>query len=167
MSFLKQLRPNNHGIILFGDFNERMGDDPAGMTSIATECELFDLMKLQHPYLSEVATYTRGHKRLDFILGSPEVAHAIERCGYEPFNYRYHTDHRAYFMDLNTNILFGSTIQPLARFSDHVLHSNNIRQVTKYIQIKHRMLTACNAFEWGNQLAGTKARQQTHFCRKI
>jgi hypothetical protein len=113
-----------------------MGDDPAGMTRIATECELLDLMKLQHPYLSDVATYARGHKRLDFVLGtSPEVAHVIGKSGYKPFNYRYHTDYRAYFVDLNTNILFGATIQPLAKFSDRILHSNNIRQVTKYIQI--------------------------------
>ena len=99
----------------------------------------------QHPsYLSDVATYARGHKRLNFVLGSPEVADVIEKSGYKPFNYRYHTDHRAYFVDINTNILFGATIQPLAKFSDRILHSNNIRQVTNYIQIAkaqnaHRM----------------------------
>ena len=82
---------------------------------------------------------------LHFFLDPPLL---IENA----LNYRYHTDHRAYFVDLNTHILFGATIQPLAKFSDRVLHSNNIRQVTKYIQLKHRMLTACNAFERGNQL---------------
>ena len=55
-------------------------------------------------------------------------------------------------------ILLEATIQPLATFTDRVLHSNNIRQVTNYIQIKHRMLTACNAFERGNQLAQTDNR---------
>ena len=150
--FLKKLRENNHGIILLGDFNERLGEDPAGMSRIATEFHLIDLMRLQHPNLVEIATYARGRKRLDYVLGSAEIANSIENCGYEPFNFRYHTDHRAYFIDLNTKILFGTSIQPLAKFSDRILHSNNIRQVTKYIQIKHKMLTACNAFERGNQL---------------
>ena len=117
-------------------------------------------MKHEHPHLTEVATYSRGSKRLDYILGSPEVAHALLSCGYEPFNYRYHTDHRAYFLDLDTQLLFGATIQPLAKFSDRILHSNNIRQVTKYIQIKHKMLSACNAFERGNRLEHPDDRHQ-------
>jgi hypothetical protein len=89
---------------------------------------------------------------LDFVLGSHDIAIAIINCGYESFNFRYHTDHRAYFVDINTNILFGSNLQPLAKFTDRILHSNNIRQTTKYIQLKHKMLTACNAFARGNQL---------------
>jgi hypothetical protein len=159
-SFLKRLRENNHGIILLGDFNERLGDDPAGISRIATEFHLIDLMRLQHPNLVEVATYARGSKRLDYVLGTAEIANSIENCGYEPFNFRYHTDHRAYFIDLNTKILFGSTIQPLAKFSDRILHSNNIRQVTKYIQTKHKMLTECNAFERGNRLEDPDNRHE-------
>lgn len=141
-----------HDILLLGDFNERFGEDPCGMSRIATEFDLVDVMKLHHPHLDEVATYARGRKRLDFVLGSHDIAIAIINCGYESFNFRYHTDHRAYFVDINTNILFGSNIQPLAKFSDRILHSNNIRQTTKYIQLKHKMLTACNAFARGNQL---------------
>ena len=94
-SFLQQLRASNHGIILLGDFNERFGEDPAGMSRIATDFNLIDLMRFQHPHLVEVATYARGSKRLDYVLGSVEIANAIENCGYEPFNFRYHTDHRA------------------------------------------------------------------------
>jgi hypothetical protein len=110
--------------------------------------------------LTEVATYARGSKRLDYVLGSAEIANSIENCGYEPFNFRYHTDHRAYFIDLNTNILFGTTIQPLAKFTDRILHSNNIRQVTRYIQEKHKMLKACNAFERGNRLENSDNRHE-------
>ena len=130
------------------------------MSRIASDCDLLDLMRLQHPHLSEVATYARGRKRLDYALGSPEVAHALENCGYEQFNYRYHTDHRAYFLDFNTRILFGATIQPLAKFTDRILHSNNIRQVTQYIQMKHQMLKACNAFERGNRLENPDNRHE-------
>jgi exonuclease III len=49
--FLNQLRDKKHGIILLGDFNERLGDDPAGMSRIATEFNLIDLMRIQHPNL--------------------------------------------------------------------------------------------------------------------
>ena len=151
--FLKRLtHEQQHSIILLSDFNERLGEDPAGISRIASEFNLMDLMRIQHPHLIDIATYARGRKRLDYVLGSPEIAHSIETCGYEPFNFRYHTDHRAYFIDLNTKILFGAAIQPLAKYTDRILHSNNIRQVTKYIQVNYKMLTACNAFEQGNQL---------------
>ena len=152
-SFLRLCtQEEGHDILLLGDFNERIGEDTNGMSRIATEFNLIDVMKLHHPHLDEVATYARGRKRLDFVLGSHNVATAIINCGYESFNYRYHTDHRAYFVDINSQLLFGSTPQSFAKFSERILHSNNIRQVTKYIQLKHKMLTACNAFNRGNQL---------------
>lgn len=158
--FLRNQRQKGSQILLIGDFNERIGEDPSGMSKIAAQFELQDILKTQHGHLSEPATYARGHKRLDYALATPAVANAVIACGYEPFNYRFHTDHRAIFLDFDTQKLFGSTTQSLVNYPLRNLHSNNIRQVTSYVQEKHRLLSQCNAFERGNQLEASGNRHK-------
>jgi hypothetical protein len=55
-------------ILILGDFNERIGDNPQGIARIAAEFNLTDILHVQHPHLQEIATYTRGQKRLDYSL---------------------------------------------------------------------------------------------------
>jgi hypothetical protein len=158
--FLKHLQDLNHDVLVLGDFNERLGDNLNGTAQLAAEFNLTDILSIQHPHLQDPATYTRGHKRLDFALGSDRIAIAVQACGYEAFNYRFHTDHRAYFIDLNTELLFGSPTQPLSQFSSRILHSNNIKQVTSYIKEKHALLLSCNAFARAEQLSKPGERHQ-------
>jgi hypothetical protein len=99
------------------------------------------------------ATYIRGHKRLDFALGSGRVVQAVLSCGYEAFNYRFHSNHRAYYIDFDTKVLFGSVTQHLVHHTARILHSNNVKQVTQYIREKHKLLSTHNAFERANQLS--------------
>jgi hypothetical protein len=106
-NFLRIQRGKGNEILFLGDFNERIGEDPSGISRIAAQFELEDLMQHQHQYLNEPATYARGHKRLDYALGTHAVARATIACGYEPFNFRFHTDHRAFFIDFDTQTLFG------------------------------------------------------------
>ena len=84
--------------------------------------------------------------RLDYALGTHRVASAIITGGYEQFHFRFHTDHRAFFMDFSTEGLFGSPTQQLAKMVERGLHSRNVKQVTHYIAEKHKMLTASNVF---------------------
>jgi endonuclease/exonuclease/phosphatase family metal-dependent hydrolase len=159
-SFLQQLQELRHEVMILGDFNERLGDNIHGTAQLAAEFNLTDILSIQHPHLQDTATYTRGHKRLDFALGSDRVAMAVQACGYEPFNYRFHSDHRAYFIDLNTELLFGSATQQLSQPSNRILHSNNIKQVTRYIEEKHALLQSCNAFARAEQLSLPGERHQ-------
>ena len=135
-----------------GDFNERLGDDISGISRIAAQFEFVDIMSHHHQHLNDPATYARGRKRLDYILASPQLASAVQKCGYESFNFRFHTDHRAYYVDLDTDTLFRSSTQKLAAYPTRILHSNNVKQVTKYIKEKHALLTNCNAFNRAKQL---------------
>jgi hypothetical protein len=126
----------------------------------AAEFNLTDIFSIQHPNLQDPATYARGRKRLDYALGSARVSAAVQACGYEAFNHRFHTDHRAYYIDLNTEQLFGSATQVLSTYSSRILHSNNIKQVTQYIKEKHALLLSCNAFEQAEQLSRPGERHQ-------
>ena len=74
------------------------------------------------------------------------------RCGYESFNERFATDHRAYFFDLDNNLLFGNITQPLASPTLRVLKSNNVEQVTQYLKAKCTYLDSRNAFRRAEQL---------------
>ena len=150
---LQAFQHNGHEIILVGDFNEKFTDDDEGMSKIAAECELIDVMKTVHPYLTETPTYARGRTRLDYALATPRIVTTVERCGYEPFNHRITSDHRTYFIDLDATRLFGTPIQEMARYSGRGLHANNLRQVTAYIQRKHEILSSQNAFVRAARLA--------------
>jgi exonuclease III len=118
-----------HLILLVGDFNERLGDDISGISKIAAQFEFVDIMSHHHQHLNDPATYARGRKRLDYILASPQLASAVQKCGYEPFNFRFHTDHRAYYVDLDTETLFRSSTQKLAAYPTRILHFE-IRQTS-------------------------------------
>ena len=98
---INQYQSQGHDILVTGDFNEVLGNiDQGGITQLASECQLTDVMSALHPGIAHPATYMRGHKRLDYVLASPRVLAAARRSGYEEFQHRIHSDHRAYFVDL-------------------------------------------------------------------
>ena len=123
--FLAQQVQAGSDLLLMGDFNERMGDDPNGMSRINAEFHLVDILANRHPTLTEPATYARGRKRLDYALGTHRVASSLKAGGYEQFFFRFHTDHRAFYMDFSTEGLFGSPTQQLAKMVERGLHSRN------------------------------------------
>jgi endonuclease/exonuclease/phosphatase family metal-dependent hydrolase len=77
---------NQEAIILVGDFNERLGDDPNLLASICGEFDLFDVHAYQHGDASMVPTYIRGSKRLDYCLLSPQLAPLVLASGINLFN---------------------------------------------------------------------------------
>ena len=94
-------------ILLMCDFNEPFGQDPDGITKVASELGLIDIMRRRHSS-PPPATYARGSTRLDYILTSPEICDALRATGYHEFNATVSSDHRGYFLDLDTSTLFGS-----------------------------------------------------------
>ncbi len=151
LTFLKMQRAKGHEILLVGDFNEPFGSDPEGMEKLATEVQLVDLMSRRHSS-APPATYARGRTRLDYALSTIHVASALMRSGYEPFNERFHTDHRAYFLDFDTARLFGRPTQKLGAHTRRVLNTANPGQVTQYLKIKYDILCAHNVFERAKRL---------------
>ena len=142
---------SGYEILLMGDFNEVFGSDVDGIQKLATTCGLLDLMTLRHSS-TPPATYARGRTRLDYALATDHVAQALSHSGYEPFNAKFPSDHRAYFLDFDTSKLFGTETQTLGKHADRILRSNNVTQTTQYIKVKYDLLLAHNAFERGEQL---------------
>jgi endonuclease/exonuclease/phosphatase family metal-dependent hydrolase len=63
---VKKARHEGKDIILTGDFNELVGDDLTKMAKVLEAGQLTDVHGHQHGEV-DIKTYTRGHKRLDYV----------------------------------------------------------------------------------------------------
>ncbi|KAI2493592.1 hypothetical protein MHU86_20950 [Fragilaria crotonensis] len=126
-------------LLVVGDFNEVFGADPDGMSKIAGQLGLIDVFARRNSSTPPV-TYARGTKRLDYALASPAVSDAVISAGYEAFNAHIVSDHRGFYLDFDSNVLFGSDTQKLVSAEKRDLSSNNTQQVTEYIREKYRIL---------------------------
>ncbi|KAI2499310.1 hypothetical protein MHU86_15154 [Fragilaria crotonensis] len=138
-------------LLIVGDFNEVFGSDSEGMSGIASSLQLVNLMSTRHPSRPP-PTYTRGSACLDYALASPKVSIALRKAGYEAFDARLPSDHRGYYLDFQTDLLFGNQTQELANPQQRLLHASNIQQVTTYLNEKYELLMAHNAFVRGARL---------------
>ena len=89
--------------------------------------------------------------------GTSQPGHRLEssgliRCGYDSFGERFATDHRPLYFDFDTDVLFGNATQVLASPAQRLLKSNNVEQLTQYIQTKYEYLKSRNAFQRAEQL---------------
>ena len=96
---IKQYQQEEFDILITGDFNEVLGSDSDGMSKIASETGLLDIMAAHH-LEQPPATYARGQKRFDSALASPRVMEALQAAGYEAFGHQIASDHRGYFFRL-------------------------------------------------------------------
>ena len=139
-------------ILILGDFNESIGRDCNPLTSMMSEVGLLNLMAVRHDS-PPPPTYARGRKCLDYGFATPRVTLALTASGYEAFNERFTTDHRSYFFDFDTDLLFGTATPTLASPQQRILNSKNVKQVTGYIKLVYDYLVHCNAFERAERLS--------------
>lgn len=142
---LTKFKKRKDEILMLGDWNEALGDEEDGMSKICSDYNLTDIMTHVHGPMT-VATYARGQKRLDYPLGSPGVLEAVRFCGYEPFFYRMFSDHRMYYIDFDTLVLFGSDTPDLAPIAYRDIQSKCPKQVTLYLRNLDRHLTHRNIY---------------------
>jgi hypothetical protein len=82
-AIVTKARKEDKDIILTGNFNELVGDDPRGMTTVLSAGNLTDVHGHQHGTV-DITTYTRGIKRLDYVFVTPRLVDHLLRSGYEP-----------------------------------------------------------------------------------
>ena len=73
-------------------------------------------------------------------------------AGYKAFNERFLSDHRGYFFDFNTKLLFGSPNQDLASLSKRRLNTANLKNTTTYIEKLYDLLRSHNVFDPAERL---------------
>jgi hypothetical protein len=144
--YIQKCKEKHHKILLLCDFNEPFGNNLDGMPKIAATHQLIDLMSACHSS-TPPAMNSRGRTRFDYALATHHVAQALTKAGYEAFNSRYHTDHRAYFLDFDTELLLGTHTQTLQSSTPRILRTSNVSQVTQYLKLKYDLLLEHNVFK--------------------
>ena len=144
VQYVKQQQQKGHSIILNGDFNEDLGETD-GMSLLCTTCHMRDPILTNHG-ATEFATYSRGHKVIDYILISEDLLPAVRRCGYEPFNNNIISDHRGAYVDFDTDLLFGDPL-PLPSIAARGLNSKRPHQIEPYFKFKQKHLEDHNWHE--------------------
>lgn len=153
---ITDLRKKQHDILLMGDFNEELHEDPDSMARLQRIGGLVDLMNHKIG-TNDFSTYIRGTKRLDYVLCSPRLLDCCHTAGYDSIGYRYDGDHRGFYMDFQTAQLFGNQTPVLATPAARSLHSRNTSQRATYVKAKHKYLSDHNWFQRLQDLLQTSA----------
>ena len=156
-AFLKPMKQRNEHIILAGDFNEPLDSGTSNMSKICQDIGLSDVFSIRHRDTPEPATYIRGSRRIDYFLVSASVLPCVEKCGYDPFQYRLTSDHRGMFLDFNTKMLFGNQTQALAAIPSRLIRSKEAKSNTIYVNSKSDHLESNNFYHTLEQLLSDPA----------
>ena len=97
---MKATKDNNQDLILMGDFNEVVGDDPKMIAKVLMAGNLTNAHAHKHGH-AHIATYIQRRRRVDYCFVSPRILDHVLHCGFEAFNTRKVCDHREYFIDLS------------------------------------------------------------------
>jgi hypothetical protein len=133
---LRLWRSAGHELIIPGDLNELLGNNPEEFGSITSEFNLADVYRHRHG-MAEPATFNGGHRRLDYILCSIPLLSTVTACGILPLNILSHSDHRTVFVDFDTKLLFGSLPSELASCKDPQFKSRDYENSEQYVYSMH------------------------------
>jgi len=155
--FLSRCLQESNEVLLMGDFNESLSEVSSGMAKICQDHGLLDLFNV-YQGITDLPTYSRGKKRLDYALGTERVAASIKFGGYESFNSRMSSDHRAFFLDMDAKVLFGAGTPTLPNSAHRDINSKAPKQVSHYIRDLHNSMTLREVFRRARTLASSETR---------
>ena len=130
---VRQAREEDKDIILTGDFNELVGDDPSKMARVLEAGCLTDAHGHQHGEV-DIKTYTRGHKRLDYVFVTPRLVKHILRSGYEAFHARIASDHKGYFVDFALAGFLDRQLPSIYSATSRAIRGTHPSNITKYVK---------------------------------
>ena len=145
-AFITALQHKHHEILVLGDFNDDIIEVNSGMAQLLAKHHLHDLMRYSVG-TTNIATYSRGRRRLDYALGSERFLLALLQGGYERFGDRLKTDHRPYYLDFDTKKLFGTLHIHPSSDQEWYLRGSDRPKLTQYIKVLHDKLSQQNVFQ--------------------
>jgi flagellar hook protein FlgE len=154
---IQKARKEDKDIILTGDFNELVGDDPRGMAKVLAAGNLTDAHDHQHGTV-EISTYTRGTKRLDYVFVTPRLVDHILRSGYESFHARIASDHRGYFVDFALAGFLDRQLPAIFSASSRAIRGTHPSNITKYVEYLDEYLEERDIYR--------KVKEQKHWYNK-
>ena len=166
-------KTNKDEVLLMGDFNECLYDHNIGMGKIATTFELHDITYNAVPTIN-FATYGRGHKRIDYALGTARFHKALISGGYAPFGEHCHSDHRPFHLEFDNILLFGNETGEIKEEEMKVQHFDKTQGLV-FLEELHELTVTRNLHdrakalmakeEPDHQLAEQIDKDMCNFCR--
>jgi hypothetical protein len=156
-AMVKKARKDDKDIILTGDFNELVGDNPRGMSTVLSAGNLTNAHGHQHGTV-DITTYMRGVKRLDYAFVTPRLVKHILRSGYESFHTRIASDHRGYFVDFDLAGFLDRQLPSIFAASSRAIRGTHPSNITKYIEHLNEYLEERDIYR--------KAKEQKYWYKK-
>lgn len=129
-------------------------DHDGSIATLMATCGLVDIFAAQHSGKLP-NTYTRGTKRLDYVLVTPRLVDSVERTSMLPFHTIFDGDHRPLLVDFNARKLFGDDSYEIQRPQARGLKLTDPRQVEKYLDLVGQQLTYHKIFDKTERLRDT------------
>jgi len=116
------------------------------------EIGLQDVIAIQHGFNTDIATYKRGPRCIDYAFVSRRILDHVSACGYDRFNELLCSDHRAYYLDLSIPGLFGHDLPVLCSPANHTIRGDQPQNITKYIKSLATYIDNQNLLQQATQL---------------
>jgi hypothetical protein len=117
------------------------------LATLLSTCHLIDPLALHHPERPFPASHIRGKNRIDYFFVSATIRHSLLRSGSLPYYSLLHGDHRPYFLDLNSKLLFSDPTVEISRPIYRTLRLLDPRLSDKYREALHAELSLHRVFE--------------------
>ena len=121
------------------DGNESFVNADGGIAKLCKVCQLYDLLTYRYDLPTNISTYIRGTKEMDYILVSLNILKALIQCGMTAFNGLTTTDHRGFCVDISYNkVLKQRVIKHPSPFNRKFQsnYSTSVRFYKKYLEKK-------------------------------
>lgn len=142
--------PNNL-VILMWDANESINDKSGTIKKIIRETTLVDAFSQVAGNPDEITTYSRGKKRIDYILTSQALVPYISRVGYLALYESNLSDHRGMFMDIS-DIILGTKVIPKRPAARHIGSKSKPNTIYKYKDHIHTQFVIHRIYERAEEL---------------
>ena len=131
------LQQKSHHVILCGDANDDMNDKSHKnkWRKMLQACNMSIVSDLKFPTATLPATYERGRRCLDMVAISQGIPlSSIRAMGYLSYSDPLPSDHRAIYLDLDAESLFGTHLPDLTKSSFRHFNTKNKKQMDRYVK---------------------------------
>jgi len=119
---IRSLTSPDNAIIILMDANEAYTDKNSDLHKWMTQHSFNDVHMHLHQHDTTIPTYSRGHKRIDYILATDNILPYMQKSGILPFHFLLHTDHRALYVEID--------LQKYLRSQPSTLSNQQLRSLT-------------------------------------
>lgn len=130
---LEPLLKQGYYPILMGDFNESIYSDNSGLRKLMKDAQLYDPLTFEDVHRRDIATHSRGSKRIDYILVSNELRNSVRSSGVTALDEIIDSDHRAIFCDIDFESAFQTPLAPIITPEGRRVRSKNTTQSVKFL----------------------------------